>query len=321
MKKLEDEVIDFLTRENALRLSEPPWGTYGDEDETYTVDWKSLFPRLPREERIESFDETWQPRLPEDLLGELEGVTLGATKSSFEPQEHENKHDHDRHFCAWYQPIHYYKYDWGIYIREECLIKEAQRLATRYRRSPVSSIYNLAKNLIRVAVSSFFLHEHFHHKVECLGLRLHVTTKKSVYPDYKTNVYKTTYGTDDCLEESLANADAWIRLNNNPYKRIATKHVTDAARQYLKDRFAIDPPGYRKALDYLSKAQFTMGENLLQAQVRECAMSPIGSIDEWNVAPRLLQSFFNVTNNIWSVVRRGTTPILPVNKRKQKVNP
>jgi hypothetical protein len=321
MKKLEDEVIDFLIRENALRLGESPWGTYGDEDEVYSVNWKSLFPKLPVEERIESFDEMWRPRLPEDFLDEVEEVIQEARTSRSELQKHKDIHGHGRHFCAWYQPIHFYKDDWGIYIREECIIKKAQRIATRYPRLPISSIYDLAKNLIRVAVSSFFLHEHFHHKVECLGLRLHVTTKKSVYPDYKTNVYKTTYGTDDCLEESLANADAWIRLNNNPYKRIATKHVTDAARQYLKDRFAIDPPGYRKALDYLKKEQFTMGENLLQAQVRECAMSPIRPIDEWNAAPRLLQSFFNVTNNIWSVVRRGTTPILPVNRRKQKVNP
>ena len=23
--------------------------------------------------------------------------------------------------CAWYCPIHYYSYDWGIYIKEDCI--------------------------------------------------------------------------------------------------------------------------------------------------------------------------------------------------------
>ena len=46
--------------------------------------------------------------------------------------------------------------------------------------------------------------------------------------------------------------------------------------------------------------------------------NPLQNPDDWNFAPRLMQSFFRVTDNIWSIVRRGVKPILPVKYAEPK---
>ncbi len=63
-----------------------------------------------------------------------------------------------------------------------------------------------ANTLLRTAFLLYYRHELFHHKTECLGLRLHVVEDKSSYIPYHELVYRATDGTDDQLEEALANA-------------------------------------------------------------------------------------------------------------------
>ncbi|GFO81286.1 MAG: hypothetical protein A49_09130 [Methyloceanibacter sp.] len=65
------------------------------------------------------------------------------------------------------------------------------------------------------------------------------------------------------------------------------------------------------ARNYLTGPAFENGENLLHGQVREASLKPIQPAADWDLAPRLMQSFFPVTANIWAVVPAGTRPILP----------
>src|SRR5262249_40886841 len=151
----------------------------------------------------------------------------------------------------------------------------------------------------------YFLHEHYHHKVECLGFRLHVVQRKSAFLPYHKLVYAGTKGTDDQLEEALANADCYHRLNDQPYAYWLTPHIVRATKRYLRCQFPHDPPGYRMADRYLRRRDFAVGENNLQAQVKEASLKPSQPANEWDMAPRMTQSFFRVTSNIWIVIPAG----------------
>jgi len=304
------EVIDLLEHDEALDLGDSPWGTYREDEVPLPVDWDRLFPpggiergrelEPWRNERLDELEREF-----DEVLGQEEGPSIGNSA------EAESIWD----TCAWYQPIHFFGYDWGIFIREDCMISLAKRIARRADPVRVNAErgrygLSLAQTFIRSAFLVLYYHEHFHHRVECLGLRLHVVLQRSRYPQYAKGVYKAALGTDDLLEEALANANSFLYVifYRSP---LLPPSVREAIRNYLLSDFPKNPPGYRMAVHYLTRFDFDAGENLLQGQVKEVVLSPSQPQWQWNVAPRLTQSFFNIKSNIWTVVPAGTSPILP----------
>jgi len=170
----------------------------------------------------------------------------------------------------------------------------------------------LSKALIRAGFAALFLHEQFHHKIESLGTRLEVVERASRYIPYSTSVYRPTYGTDDNLEEALANADAYLRSQTSPYSVWMGKTVVAALQAYLRWRYPFDPPGYRKASRYLTTAKLNGGVDVLHGQVQEATRTPSRPPKDWEVATRLHQSLFKVSDHLWEVVPRGyPRPMLP----------
>lgn len=214
--------------------------------------------------------------------------------------------------CAWYRPLHYHGLGWGIFVREDCLLRIALEIAP-YCPRPHSSwqTYQLAKALIRAAFSALFLHEQYHHKTESFALRLHVVERTGRYVPYHQGVYLPSRGTDDLLEEALANADSYHRLRTDPYRRMIGETVLAATTRYLEDEFPRQSPGYRKAVDLLDPVDFGRRENLLKSQVQEAAMVPFRPASDWDVAPRINQSYFSCRSDIWTVVRPGAARVLP----------
>ena len=316
------EIINLLRKYDALRLGQSPWPTYNpNEGELYRVDWDGLFPRRRARHQVEEElrwgiqDDRWDPEWDRDFLGALE-VNLDREEPTDDELEGIGKNllwD----VCAWYQPIHFFGEHWGIYIREDCVLQQAT-IISRFipKRVRLSGPFTrLAKCLVRASVYAFFLHEHYHHKIESLGLRLHVVDRKSCYLPYQAKVYNATKGKDAQLEEALANADTYYRLDTEPYKSWITDDVVAATWQYLKKRFPHDPPGYRMATHYLSRSDFDAGENLLHGQVHEATVTPMQHPNEWNVATRLTQSLFKVTDNIWVIVGPRGRSVLPTRGR------
>ena len=301
-----DQAVDYLIKNHALELGESTWTTYDNEQEVHQIDWDQLFPPTGRKAsaNIDFVDgNRWDlPNLQQELA-ELNNV-LGI-----EPQEKTNL-EPNWDICAWYQPIHFFGHDWGIFIREDCLKRTAFMIARFVKRSAVST--DLLKALYRAAVYMYFLHEQYHHKVECLGFRLHVVQRKSAFLPYHKLIYAGTKNTDDQLEEALANADCYKRLDTQPYAFWLTSDVVKATRAYLEWQYPLDPPGYRMASHYLTKPEFDEGEKILQAQVKEISLNPAQPIEEWAMAPRMLQSFFTVNSNIWTVIPAGTKSRLPI---------
>ncbi len=309
-----DQAVDFLIKNHSLELGESPWPTYGEGQEVHEIDWDHLFPRRGRDVVLDDgfpYGDNWDIQPTPDELGEL-GNLLGVGSPDRQPPTADQQPKWD--ICAWYQPIHFFGHDWGIFIKEDC-VKRAAYMIARFIDPAVvhmTAPRDWFKALYRAAIYLYFFHEHYHHKVECLGFRLHVVQRKSSYLPYQKLIYSGTRGTDDQLEEALANADCYHRLDTQPYAFWLTAHVTKATKAFLQWQYPNDPPGYRMAVHFLTKPDFDAGENLLQAQVKEISLKPAQPADEWDMAPRMTQSFFPVTSNIWTVIPAGTRSRLPL---------
>ncbi len=234
-----------------------------------------------------------------------EGTTRQPTKSikagSIAPPESH---------CAWYCPIHFFGHSWGIYIREDCILSHSKDIATFIDwRGVHASPSSIARQLLRSAFYAFFLHEQFHHKVESLGLRLLITTGTDRYRPYKSNVYRSTYLTSACLEESLANADSFRRLNEHRYLRRVDKPIRDGLRNYLRTTIPLQPPGYAEGINYFSETNYRTGLYKLQSQALEGLLNPTKPMNNWVVAPNMITALADITENIYVILPKGARPI------------
>lgn len=301
-----ETIISILDRDGALELDHEEL-TYGFEDEVNEVDWDRLW------SSPDKFNDDPWVLTNSDVIGEILGGIGRIDNPRPWPTDVANSDAAIWDVCAWYQPIHFFAHDWGIFIREDCLIKQASRIAAFLPPSyqPLMSRAQYATMLLKASFAAFYFHEHFHHKVESFGIRLHVVSGVSKYLPYKKNVYRKYLHTDDCLEEALANAESYLRFQSRPYTSILDQQVIRAVRDYLSETFPFDPPGYRMATNYLSSAPFSHGSHLLQSQILEATNLPLMNPNDWTASPQMMRSFFNFKSNIYSVVSRGTRTVLP----------
>ena len=125
-------ILDMLDRDGALEIepqSDPPggprasvWPSVENGEEVFEVDHARLFPtHNPTDRGYEDFEvhgDDWL--LSEDDVGEIVGE-VGRDVSESTPPGWD--------VWAWYQPIHYFGPEWGIYIRETGLMECARRIA------------------------------------------------------------------------------------------------------------------------------------------------------------------------------------------------
>jgi predicted RNA binding protein YcfA (HicA-like mRNA interferase family) len=215
---------------------------------------------------------------------------------------------------AWYQPIHFFGNQWGIFIREEGLLDLAADLAASrpsnlQRSNPHADFWFL----VRSAFSFLFLHEQYHHKIESAAIRMHITEQRPVYPRYARAIWPAVGGTNRDLEEALANADAHYRFGTQkPYSNFARGRERAYVRDWMEDLFANSPPGYKRALNYLRRSSFDPAEGLLLGQVQEATETPRRrSTDDFMQAEHLTHSLFNLKQNVWTLVPKGARSILP----------
>jgi predicted RNA binding protein YcfA (HicA-like mRNA interferase family) len=308
-------IIEVLERDGALELVDQP-RVDQDEFEIQEVSWGSLFPPKPRDRDMETRDD--RNHWSDDEFGNLRKKILNPenTPENFEPISTQGEGSH-WDVAAWYQPIHYYGHDWGIYIKEKYLIQQAIKIAAFL--PPAAKLgyaltgRSLINDLIRASFACYFLHEHYHHKAESLGLRLHVSHKTSHYLPYQKDVYRKSYMTDDCLEEALANANAYQRLRDKPYFNGLGKDLVIATQAYLKADFPFCPPGYRKATDYLKVEDFREAQYKLCAQMLDGTYPAKSASSDWALATNMTRSLFNLRANIYTIVPKGARTILPTN--------
>jgi hypothetical protein len=211
--------------------------------------------------------------------------------------------------CAWYCPVHFFGEQWGIYIREDCILQVAERIVEHTQdRSFVDPGTPLQLlQLLRASLYLLYLHEAFHHKVESFGFRLLVTTGEDHYWRYKENVYKPTFLTNDCLEESLANAESYRRIGEPPYTQHFGPAITKILPGFLKHSFTRQPAGYAQAVGYLTDEQFYTGVFELQTQVLEGKLN--------RVPPG------RHPNEVWQIVADTMVPSMAVDGQIFLVSP
>jgi len=302
------EIIDFLEEKGSLELGASPWqpDTNDDQVEIINVDWKRLFgnkPEMDGDERDLSGDQSVFLLEDDRILSIIYDALESEIPSVFE----DGKDQWD--VCAWYKPIHFHGHDWGICIREECIldlaIKIAQYVEQQYSHRRIVDL------VLTAAFCLYYLHELYHHKTECFGLRIHVVEGKSSYIPYMRFVYIPAKDTKHQLEESIANAFMYRNIGSSEFLKRLSKPVVDAARRYLDHSFPSNPPSYKEAPQYLSAEDFIRGESILKSQMQEVTLQPTRSHMEWKYAPRMNQSFFNIRSNIFTVLPRGQRTIIP----------
>ena len=310
------QILEMLERDQALEDQDPsdtaPWPQIEPEDQILELDYDRLFPARVTDRGVEDFEvygDQWEitDEAVEDILSTDETVDIagrpGSTQAS--PPQWD--------IWAWYQPIHFFGPGWGIFIREVGLLECARRMAALQPRRHLSPKQRrlLAKALIRSAFAVLFLHEQYHHKTESLALRMHVVERRAIYPKYHRLVYRATGGTDRQIEEGLANADSYFRINGKPYATWLGPSLTRSARVYLKASFSAAPPGYRNASRLLTDREFADEQQFLSAQVQEGLAPTRATPSEFGIATHLNQSLFSVSQHIWAVVTAGRRSILP----------
>lgn len=218
--------------------------------------------------------------------------------------------------CAWYCPIHFFGHGWGIYIREECVLHEALAIARQVDWKAAAalklSFAATVQRLFRAAFYAMFLHEQFHHKVESLGFRLLVASGKDLYRPYKWNVYRRTFLTPACIEESLANADSYQRLDEPRYKAKLGAPFRRALRAHLRASFAAQPPGYKEGLNFLSDYLFQPALHDLQSRVKDGAIKPSTPPKHWQVSSDVIRAMMDITEEIYVVLPIWARPLFPV---------
>lgn len=216
-------------------------------------------------------------------------------------------------FCAWYCPVHYFGADWGIYIREDCAIRQAYEIAKGLRlgvRARVSR-WKLAQDIIRASFYAFYLHEQFHHKVESFAFRLLVSTRRDCYRPYQSSVYVPKYRTLECIEESLANADTVRRLNESRYRERLSPAVRQALKTYLYRSIPKQPDSYGLGLNFVHDPQHEAGLWELQSQVLTATCPANFPSHQWLVAKHMIRSAMDIDRRIYAIVPRGVRPVLP----------
>lgn len=218
------------------------------------------------------------------------------------------------HACAWYRQIAFNGPSFGIFIRQECMLELARAMAPFVFTPGTRLSLGQIDLLVRLAFNYLYLHEQFHHKVESLAIRLAVADRRAVYSPYWFRVYAPTRGTDDLLEEALANADAFHRFDEPRYATFGVPpwmRPVDGVRDSLRAHFRGAPLGYRMARGYLTAATFASGQDELSAMVAD-AVQPVGpDWQRWEFAPQMLRGLFPITSSIWVVVKPPARVVVP----------
>ena len=303
-------ILALLHYDGALEHDYPgdPKPSQSPLAETLKVDYRRLFPSqrpfLYGQSDYELHGDDWE------IDQELAEYLVSAAGSGYGfggPPEWD--------IWAWYQPIHFYGPNWGIFITQDGLIECAHRIAES--APPVHPVHpgqsqSFAKATLRAAFAVLFLHQQYHHKTESAAIRMQVVEQRSIYPSYHRLVYLSAKAAHGSLEEGLASADSWLRITERAHHKWIGNVISQATRDYLTQSFPNDPPGYCEAQYLCHRVPFKDAENYLLASVQEAQLPPKRpNPGDFDVAAPLNKNLFPLAQHIWTLIPPGARPILP----------
>ena len=277
--------------------TEYPSGTEGWN--SYPVPWRRVFnPDLP-------IAEVSEPGLvpPEQVSGQW--TQAGQAIADMAAKRRELPPPRDVDALAWYLPFHYFGLDWGIYVKEQAIFEIAADIYAELRFPRLTS--RLVSDLTRMALSTLYLHEAFHHKVESFATRLELSRIQPTYRLYKDRVSMAVKGTDAHLEEAIACAEMYSRLDENAYSNGVEQRTHAATKRFLERWIPNLLPGYRLGLE-------SRGEQhrwRLQSQIAEATITPREPESNWAIADNMLKGFYDKDAIAHVIVPIGGRPTVP----------
>lgn len=271
---------------------ESPLGLYPDSEMAVESD---LFPDSTVDMRVG--DPVGLLYEPTEILGELSGLG-GFAGAPVVPKDNSIPPPDS---LAFYLPFHYfYPTWWGVY-----LIAEGVQWLSDFVRTHSDGVL-LSDDATSVARVFLYSHEVFHNKVETFGLRLEHVHRTKLYKTAFERLYQRTVDTENCLEEALANAHAYLRVQNLLFKGEKLKRA--AAIRVLKEYIRLSSAGYRQGLNFIKKRQFDNGQyNFAELNYRECfPQHPKCDADVWRTFPYLFSAISRVNSRVNYIVHRAS---------------
>ena len=229
----------------------------------------------------------------------------------------------DIHVIAWYQPIHFYGENWGVYILKSGLQEIMESIASRCSKSERLSNPNFARDIKYASWIFIQLHEEFHHKVELFAIRSAAMSGVHKYRSYKRDVFSATRMSSplSCREEALCDAFAIRNISKKLYGKVS-KEVANAAKSTLKIHMKSAMGPYSKSLDFEGKIEFSQGVSDLVDQIVEGKIVPTKKNIEINLFPEQLKSLNSLSQNSYvvddlsNINSLGKSILLALPKRK-----
>jgi len=244
------------------------------------------------------------------LIYEAFNGNHGGAPIPYQPQPHMPPPES----LAFYLPYHYYHPDWwGIYLIYEGVIWLAGEIL-RHTGSKINK-----RQAFEAARLFLYYHEAFHHKTECFATRLELTHRQPFYKTGFEQYFQKTLGTDDCMEEGLANGSGLI----DSHKKLKNKAI-DSALYYFVEH---NPPGYNQGNKYrleFMKIKSVFAEN----NHNYCMPHMLKKNPEiWRTAPNLFSGNMNIKSRVNYIISRNSPllnrinfrPCLPPNKLIKKL--
>lgn len=151
---------------------------------------------------------------------------------------------------AFYLPFHYYRHNWGIYIRESGIVALASASNPSALTPPDRRRLEMASSVLRE-------HEQFHFVAEIAVSRAEILRNGLLYDRFFHHPFAA------CLEEALANARAWQRVIRK----------TDRKTQKLFRKWMHGQgPGYEDFDGYIQPLSFREGLSKAGELIRECTI-------------------------------------------------
>ncbi|HBH51726.1 MAG TPA: hypothetical protein DDY91_07530 [Planctomycetaceae bacterium] len=203
---------------------------------------------------------------------------------------------------AFYLPFHFFSQDfWGIYLT----VEGVQELAFE--------VYRLAggeldlKDAFFAARLFLYYHEAFHHAVECFATRLEQIERTPLYRTGFQELFKGVFGTDECLEEGLANAFAYRKT----VAKIRRPELKVALRQLIEQ----SDPGYRMGVQFARRFSATRSR-LAELNFGVCFPGrPSARESVWETMGHLFDGISNIRGRVNYIIRRDAALLTRVGFR------
>jgi predicted RNA binding protein YcfA (HicA-like mRNA interferase family) len=200
---------------------------------------------------------------------------------------------------AFYWPFHYYHPNWwGIYLRVEGVDQFASNIR-RLSKAPLTWVE--ARKLARLFL---YYHEAFHHSTECFATRLEVSHRLALYQNGFEQLYQKTVFSPSCLEESLAQANALLKVEKVIKKDYRSEKIMKALCEIVR----LSPPGYCEGKDIHLNNDFERTRNCFSEEnMKVCFPStPTKKHGIWGAANHMYTPISNIKSRVNYIIPRGS---------------